>query len=191
MLDQLREALRALRTGGVHPSERRPMIASMRDTLVQARVGLGDLRSALETTRARLAEERRELETVRRRKGLAAGIKDAETVAIAERYEAQHSQRVTVLEQKVGIQETELAMAEREVEEMTAELKLAAAGIDSVPTGAAPPGGVASGGESSSSDGDAEDLRQELDSLARARRRAATEAEADEKLAALKRRMEK
>ena len=36
-----------------------------------------------------------------------------------------------------------------------------------------------------------ERLRQELDSLARARRRAATEAEADEKLAALKRRMEK
>ena len=97
MLEQLREALRALRTGGVHPSERRPMIASMRDTLVQARIGLGDLRTALETTRSRLAEERRELDTVRRRKGLAAGIKDQETVTIAERYEAQHSQRVTVL----------------------------------------------------------------------------------------------
>ena len=189
MLEQLREALRALRTGGVHPSERRPMIASMRDTLVQARVGLGDLRTALETTRTRLAEERRELETVRRRKGLAAGIKDAETVAIAERYEAQHSQRVTVLEQKLVIQETELAMAEREVEEMTAELKLAAAGIDSVPSSGAA-SGVTSGPESGV-DPDAERLRQELDSLARARRRAATEAEADEKLAALKRRMEK
>ena len=190
MLEQLREALRALRTGGVHPSERRPMIASMRDTLVQARVGLGDLRSSLDTTRARLAEERRELETVRRRKGLAAGIKDTETVSIAERYEAQHSQRVAVLEQKLVIQETELAMAEREVEEMTAELKLAAAGIDSVPSSPAGASGVTSGPDSGV-DPDAERLRQELDSLARARRRAATDAEADEKLAALKRRMEK
>ena len=190
MFEQLREALRALRTGGVHPSERRPMIASMRDTLVQARIGLGDLRSALETTRSRLAEERRELETVRRRKGLAAGIKDQETVTIAERYEAQHAQRVTVLEQKLVVQETELAMAEREVEEMTAELKLAAAGIDSVPSAGTAPGGVTSG-DDTSMDSEAERLRQELDSLARARRRAATEAEADEKLAALKRRMEK
>ena len=190
MLDELREALRALRTGGVHASERRPMIARMRDTLVQARVGLGDLRAALETTRARLAEERREVETIRRRKGLAANIKDTETVTIAERYEAQHVQRVTVLEQKLVVQEAELAMAEREVEEMTAELKLAAAGIDSVPPPSAAASGVASG-QDASPDADAERLRQELDSLARARRRAATEAEADEKLAALKRRMEK
>jgi len=190
MLDQLREALRALRTGAVHPSERRPMIASMRDTLVQARVGLGDLRAALDTTRARLGEERRELETVRRRKGLAAGIKDVQTVTIAERYEAQHLQRVTVFEQKLAVQEAELAMAEREVEEMTAELKLAAAGIDSVASGGAASGGVAPGLDTSL-DPDAEQLRQELDSLARAQRRAATNAEADEKLAALKRRMEK
>jgi hypothetical protein len=190
MLDQLREALRALRTGGVHPSERRPMIASMRDTLVQARMGLGDLRTALDTTRTRLAEERRELETVRRRKGLAAGINDAETVAIAERYEAQHTQRVTVLGQKLAVQEAELAMAEREVEEMTAELKLAAAGVDSMPSSPAGAGGVTSGADDPLG-ADAERLRQELDSMARARRRAATEAEADEKLAALKRKMEK
>ena len=184
MFEQFREALRALRTGGVHPSERRPMISHMRDTLVQARVGLADLRTALDNTRTRLDGERRELETVRRRKGLAAGINDAETVAIAGRYEAQHAQRVTVLEQKLVVQEAELAMAEREVEEMTAELKLAAAGVDSAGPLATDPSGIAA-------DPAAEHLQQELDSLARARRRAATEAEADEKLAALKRRMEK
>ncbi len=184
MFEEFREALRALRTGGVHPSERRPMISDMRDTLVQARVGLADLRTALATTRSRLEGERRELETVRRRKGLAAGISDAETVAIAERYETQHAQRVTVLEQKLVVQEAELAMAEGEVDEMTAELKLAAAGIDSAgPSPKNPPPAAA--------DPAAENLQQELDSLARTRRRAATEAEADEKLAALKRRMEK
>ena len=160
------------------------MISHMRDTLVQARVGLGDLRVALDTTRSRLEAERRELETVRRRKGLAAGINDAETVTIAERYEVQHAQRVTVLEQKLAVQEAELAMAEREVEEMTAELKLAAAGVDSVASPASAQPDIAA-------DPDAERLQQELDALARARRRAATEAEADEKLAALKRRMEK
>src|SRR5688500_20379939 len=95
MFEQFREALRALRTGGVHPSERRPMISHMRDTLVQARVGLGDLRTALATTRARLETERRELETVRRRKGLAAGISDAETVTSAEGHEAPHAARGT------------------------------------------------------------------------------------------------
>ena len=184
MFEQFRDALRALRTGAVHPSERRPMISHMRDTLVQARVGLADLRTSLETTRARLEAERRELETVRRRKGLAAGINDAETVTIAERYETQHAQRVTVLEQKLAVQEAELAMAEREVEEMTAELKLAAAGVGSVASTSTAQPDVAA-------DPEAERLQQELDSLARARRRAATEAEADEKLAALKRRMEK
>ena len=184
MFEQFREALRALRTGGVHPSERRPMISDMRDTLVQARVGLADLRTSLATSRARLESERRELETVRRRKGLAAGINDAETVAVAERYEAQHAQRVSVLEQKVAAQEAELSMAEREVEEMTAELKLAAAGVGSVGPVPIDPSTVAV-------DPDAEKLQQELDSLARARRRAASDAEADEKLAALKRRMEK
>ena len=184
MFEQFREALRALRTGGVHPSERRPMISHMRDTLVQARVGLADLRTALDTTRSRLEAERRELETVRRRKGLAAGINDAETVAIAERYELQHGQRVTVLEQKLAVQEAELSMAQREVEEMTAELKLAAAGVDSVGSPTSVPPDI-------TSDPEAERLQQELDALARARRRAATEAEADEKLAALKRRMEK
>ena len=183
MFEQFREALRALRTGGVHPSERRPMISHMRDTLVQARVGLADLRTSLATTRSRLDAERRELETVRRRKGLAAGINDSETVAIAERYEGQHAERVTVLEQKVAVQEAELAMAEREVEEMTKELKLAAAGVDGMPTMSAAPDPTV--------DPEAERLQQELDSLARARRRAATDAEADEKLAALKRRMEK
>ena len=183
MFEQFREALRALRTGGVHPSERRPMISHMRDTLVQARVGLADLRTALGATRSRLEAERRELETVRRRKGLAAGINDAETVAVAARYEAQHAQRVAVLEQKLAVQEAELSMAEREVEEMTAELKLAAAGVDSVASTSSAPDVAA--------DPEAERLQQELDSLARAKRRAATEAEADEKLAALKRRMEK
>ena len=104
MFEQLREALRALRTGAVHPNDRRAVLSEMRSTLAQARVGLDDLRSALSTTRVRLAEERRELETVRRRKALAAGINDGETVTIAGRFEDQHARRVAVLEQKLAAQ---------------------------------------------------------------------------------------
>jgi multidrug resistance efflux pump len=185
MFETLRDTLRALRTGGIHPDERRGVIAQMRDTLVQARVGITDLRAALETTRSRLAAERRELETVRRRKGLAAGINDTETVTIATRYEEQHLQRATVLEQKLVVQQAELDMAEQEMVEMTAELKQAAAGVGS--------GATRSLDSSMAPDvaGDAATLHDELESLARARRRASSEAEAEEKLAALKRRMEK
>jgi hypothetical protein len=187
MFEQLREALRALRTGAVHPDDRRVVLSEMRTTLAQARVGLDDLRSALSTTRVRLAAERRELDTVRRRKGMAAGISDLETVTVATRFEEQHARRVLVLEQKLAAQEAELAIVERDVEAMTAELKLAAAGVDlpgSRPAPTAP--GVAG------PDGDgSEQLRGEMDALERQRRRAAAEADAEAKLAALKRRMEK
>jgi hypothetical protein len=183
MFEHLRETLRALRTGGVHPDERRGVIARMRETLVQARIGIDDLRAALETTRSRLAAEQRELETVRRRKGLAAGINDHETVAIASRYEEQHGGRVTILEQKLAIQLAELEIAEREMTEMTAELRQAAAGVGS--------GAPATADPMIAPEGGAEPLRDELDALLRSRRRAASEADAEAKLAALKRRMEK
>jgi hypothetical protein len=185
MFEQLREALRALRTGAVHPNDRRAVLSQMRTTLAQARVGLDDLRSALSSTRVRLAAEQGELDTVRRRKGLAAGINDAETVRIAVRFEEQHLRKVAVLEQKLAAQEAELAIAERDVEEMTAELKLAAAGVDLPGTGPRPDGVSAPDLDGS------ERLHDEIDALERQRRRAAADAEAEAKLAALKRRMEK
>jgi hypothetical protein len=186
MFEELRDALRALRTGGIRPDDRRALLSEMRSTLTQARVGLDDLRQSLATTRTRLAAEQRELDTVRRRKALAAGINDHDTVEVATRFEAQHAQRVAVLQQKLDAQQAELAISEREVEEMTAELKLAAAGGDipgSAP-GAMPRDPMATGQS-------AEQIHDELDALERARRRAAAETDAEAKLAALKRRMEK
>ena len=189
MFDDVRQAFRDL-LRGTPPSgdARRSIIAQMRETLVQARMGLDDLRKGVEETRARLTRERTELETVRRRKQLAVGINDDETVAIAERYEKQHAERASILERKLETQEAELAMVEREVGEMNAEFKLAAAG--------GTPG--VSAGPPPSDDRPTEDplgenagLRDEIDGLARARRRAEAESSADEKLAALKRRMGK
>src|SRR5574338_1064655 len=102
MFDEVRQAFRDL-LRGTPPSgdARRSIIAQMRATLVQARMGLDDLRKGVEETRARLARERAELETVRRRKQLAEGIKDSETVTIAERYEKQHAERATILERQL------------------------------------------------------------------------------------------
>jgi hypothetical protein len=192
MFDDVRQAFRDL-LRGTPPSgdARRSIIAQMRETLVQARMGLDDLRKGVEETKARLTRERTELETVRRRKQLAERISDAETVALADRYEKQHSERVALLERKLETQEAELAMVDREIAEMNSEFKLAAAGANP---------GVSAGSSSStnresttSEDPTADNavLRDELDGLARARRRADAEMSADEKLAALKRRMGK
>ena len=191
MFEDVRQAFRDL-LRGTPPSgdARRSVVAQMRETLVQARIGLDDLRKGVKETRARLTRERAELETVRRRKQLAEGIKDAETVTIAERYEKQHAERAALLERKLETQEAELAMVEREVGEMNAEFKLAAAGATpGVSSGTAPD----AGGTAEADDPlrDSAGLGDEIDGLARARRRADAESSADEKLAALKRRMGK
>lgn len=101
----------------------------MRDALVHAKLGLNDLRASLATTNARLASERAELETVRRRQGLAAQIHDEETVAIAERFAVQHQERVAMLETKQMVQQQELSLAERDYEEMAGELRLILSGV--------------------------------------------------------------
>lgn len=196
MFNEFREALHDLLHGNVPPGERRAMLAVMKDTLVHARLGLDDLRASVEQTRKRLERERRELETVLRRKGLAQGIADAETVQVAERFEAQHVERVAVLERKLDAQLGELAMVEREVEEMTKQLKAAASGVGSGmasgTVGSATGGGVAGGGAAGAGLDDERDaLDQEMAGLDRAHRRAAAEAEAEARLAELKRRMGK
>ena len=195
MFDDVRQAFRDL-LRGTPPSgdARRSIVAQMRETLVQARMGLDDLRRGVTETRARLTRERSELETVRRRKQLAEGINDAETVKVAERYEKQHTERLALLERKLETQEAELAMVEREVGEMNAEFKLAAAGgTPGDPRGVSP--GADAGAPQSGDDRDVldegADVRNEIDGLARSRRRADADAAAAEKLAELKRRMGK
>lgn len=184
MLDSLRRSLRDLLNGPAAGEDHRDAVARMRDTLVAARVGLSDLRTALDTARRRLAAEREELETVQRRKRFAAEIGDGETVAIAERYERLHSERVAVLEGKVRAQEAELMLAEREVSQMTDELKAAAVRAKAGP--------AASRTFDSATLEDVESqLRDELDQLDRSRVRAAGEAEAERRLAEIKRRMGK
>src|SRR5665213_3377330 len=109
VFDGFRQSFDELLSRATRPEERRVVASRMRDTLVQAKVGLGEMRDALEKARVRLAAEEKELETVRRRRQLAEGIGDKETVDIAAKYEEMHGQRVEVVRQKVAAQEAELA----------------------------------------------------------------------------------
>ena len=182
MFENLRRTLRDLLDASASSSSAPASLAQMRDTLVQARVGLGDLHEGLEESRRQVAAKRQELDTVRRRKGQAQAINDAETVAVAERYESVLAERVAVLEEKVRVQEAEYALAEQDVSAMTAELKRAMGGI-------APPPRAES--IDPLADPEREALNDEIASLERSRRRATRDADAESRLADLKRRMGK
>jgi phage shock protein A len=183
MFDDVKQALHDLLHGNVAPGDRREALQEMRDTLVRARMALDDLRAGVRQTEARLRRERTELETVQRRRALAEGVGDAETVSIAQRFEVQHQERVTLLEKRLEVEQGELAMVERDVEEMTTRFKAAQAGVGSgLRSGAADPA------TADPLAGDAA-LNAEIDGLGRAQRRATHEAEADARLAELKRRM--
>lgn len=190
VFESIREALRELWSSSSTPDERRAALAQMRETLVRARVGIEELEIAISASRVKLAGERRELETMLRRKTLAASISDLETVALAERYERQHAERVAVLERKLGAQEAELLLVQQEMAEMTAEFKAASAGAGSSPLGAGKTERDAAA-EADAAAGSAEALRQELDAMGRHQGRAARDASAEERLAELKRRMGK
>lgn len=183
MFDEVRHAFRELLHGNVPPEGRRELIAVMKDTLVHARLAMDDLRDGVEETRKRVDRERAELETIRRRRALAQGVGDEETVRVAERFESQHAERLAVLEQKLAAQESELALVDRDVAEMKEQLKAALAGVGS---------GMRAGTANTSADALDEgrsEIEQQLNDLKRAERRASADADADARLAELKKRM--
>ena len=191
MFESFRQALQDVLQRGTAPEARRALLAHMRDTLAQAKVGIDDLRAGVAQTHARLALEQRELDTVVRRRQLAEGIGDAETVRIAERFERQHGERVAVLAQKLAAQEGELALTESEIREMTDAYKAAARGV-------APPGSGAVAGAPTPEEQAAADIERELNpdlsefnAMRRSQERAAREQDAAQRLEALKRRMGK
>ncbi len=185
VFDGFRRSFDELLSRATRPEERHLVASRMRDTLVQAKAGLNDLRDELVKARQRLAVEERELETVRRRKQLAEGIGDRETVDIAAKYEQMHGERVTILRQRVSTQEAEIALAERDVGEMSAELKAVLAGTDA----RAPDAAIDAADDEAGAD--AAGLREEISSLGRARAREEREADAARRLDELKRRMGK
>jgi hypothetical protein len=186
MFEDVRRAFHDLLHGNVPPGGRRELLGVMKETIVQARMALDDLREGVAATQKRVETERRELETVRRRKSLAQAVSDTDTVTIAERFEAQHAERLGVMEQKLAVQQAELELVEREVEEMKSQYKAAAAGVGS---------GMAAGATDPAAldplDGGRAALEEQLSDLERKARRSDAAAAADAQLAELKRRMGK
>lgn len=189
MFESLKSTIEDLLGGRVHPGDRRAVINDMKQALVSAKLGVEDLEEGVAVTRRKLEVERQGLETVARRKGLAAGISDAETVAIAEKFEAQHSERIAVLERKLEAQEAEAALARRDYDEMLAQLKAASAGAGSVGAGGAPAGTRRPPSDAELGLPDDGALNAEIDSLHRQRAREAKDADAAARLEELKRRM--
>ncbi len=187
VFESLKATIQDLLNGRVAPTDRRAAIYEMKRALVSAKLGVEDLREGVEITRRKLNTEREQLETVRRRKTLAEGINDPETVALAVKYEQQHGDHVAVLERKLDAQEAEAQLAERELAEMMSQLKAANAGVGS----STDPTGSRGGGISDEELGLPNDskLHAELDNLARANKRSAADADAEAKLAELKKKM--
>ena len=190
MFDSFRQTLRDLMDRATPPEERRAGLARMKQTLVTARMGLDDLRAGVATTRTRLEAERRELETMKRRKGQAAAISDAETLALAVKYEEHHAERVAVYERKLAAQDAELSIAEREVAGMASELKGAMLG-SATPDSTLGADARAAAAEADEAAGDGARVAEEFDAMGRARARSDRDADAERRLAELKRRMGK
>ena len=182
MFESLKAAIDDLVRGRVAPGDRREMIAEMKRSLVRAKLGAQDLREGVEHTRFKLAAEKEQLATVLRRKVLAEGIGDAETVALAATYEQKHAERSAVLERKLEAQEAEAMLAERDLADMMTRLKSASAGVGSGTLGDGP-------SDEDLGLGNDAGLHSELDGLARQRARGDADAAADAKLADLKKRM--
>jgi hypothetical protein len=149
----------------------------MRRAAVDGRAALMKLRGALAATDRELVIERKHLDDARRRGTLAQGIGDGETVEIAGRFAARHAERVAVLEQKLVAQRAELELAERDVEEMVAQLKDMELRGGVAPAGAGPADPTLDPDEGQA-------LGSEMD-------RAARESAAEERLRELKKRMGK
>ncbi|GBD31436.1 MAG: hypothetical protein KatS3mg081_1146 [Gemmatimonadales bacterium] len=139
----------------------------MRSAVLEARAAVRRLEQEVGSTEAALAAEREQLLAAERRGRLAEGIGDRETVEVARRFAAKHSERVALLERKLRVQREELTLLQRELSEMVEEL-----GRAEQRAGA--------GGDAASED--EELLRYRME-------RAAREALAQEQLEALKRRM--
>ena len=184
VFEQLRRSLDEMMQRATKPEERRVVMMRMRGTIVQAKLGVDDLRDALDVSRRKLEQERRELETVRRRKELALGIKDAETVAVAERFEKQHEERARLLAEKIAVQMREVELADRELEAMKAELRTAMAGGLGEPAAGTPLD------DPLTEPGDRR-AQEELDALLRERAKTDRDADAERRLEELKRKMGK
>ena len=186
MFRQLRDALERALAAATPPPDLGEIAARMREAVIEQKALVRGLQGELAKVEDLLAHQKGELATAERRRTLAAGIQDAETVAVADKFIAKLGERAVVLEKKIVVQKDELALAERELAEMTAQLQEAARHnpkITSERSAEAAWQGLGRAGM----DRPGTDLEDEL--LKGRMDRAAREAQADAKLDELKKRM--
>ena len=106
----------------------RAYAAGMRDALIEAKVGLTRMQEGITASERELAAERKQLEDAERRGRLAAAVPDQETARLAEMFATRHRERIEVLVRKIAVQRDELILAQREIEEMAAEVRKASSG---------------------------------------------------------------
>lgn len=186
MFEGLRARIEQFLAQHTAPGDRRATAQQLHQAVIEAKMAVSQMRDALAATERELALERKQLEDAERRGKLAAGIADQETTALAERFAVKHRERVQVLQRKLAVQQDELAIAEREVGEMTAELRSAKQGLGAADqsSSAAWRDIESAGGSRPGTDLNDELLRSNLD-------RAAHEAAAEAQLAHLKKKLGK
>lgn len=188
LFDRLRTQIESALARGTVPPTPREEAAALEQSVVEMKLGLDDLRRSRTRTAQELEVQRTQLADAERRGELAAGIQDAETVRVAGEFATTHRVRVTVLERKLAVQDDEIAMAEKDTQELLERLKQSRRGLDaggrSPTTEAAWRSLEAAGGVRPESDLESELLKTKAD-------RAAMEQAADAQLAHLKKKLGK
>ncbi len=178
MFERLRQAIEAALDAARTP-DRRDVALGMREGIAEARAALDGLRDGVANTDRRLTMEKKYLTDAERRGRLAKDVGDEETVRVAERFAEKHREKIGVLENKLTVQRSELALAERELGEMKEQFEKVE-GSSAFETAWRELDWA--GRASSSSGADDDLLRSQID-------RAAREARAEAQLAELKRKM--
>lgn len=123
MFERLRAAVNAALDAATPPPDWRDLRGQLHRAAVEGRAAVLQIRDAVTRTERELAAERKQLDDARRRGTLAADVGDTETVEVAERFVARHVERVAMLEQKLGAQQSELGITERDVDEVVQRLR--------------------------------------------------------------------
>lgn len=123
MFERLRAAVNAALDAAMPPADWRDLRGQLQRAAVDGRAAVLALKDALGDTDRALSIERQHLEDAERRGALASGVGDQETVEVANRFAERHRERVAMLEQKRSAQQTELALLQRDVEEIVTKLR--------------------------------------------------------------------
>ena len=108
---------------GAAPDSVRRLIRSMEGEAARTKASLEALKKDLEITRERVRREEESAETCRRREAMALEIGDEETAALASRYAASHGERARVLADKLRAIEAEANLLDGEYGGMLEQIR--------------------------------------------------------------------